>query len=784
MEQESSSILVRTSAPTASSKEGYAKRWFSLERLSYCLVGVWAITAATAAGFNIGLEEQLERQIHTLFFELRGPVEPPQDIVILTIDDASLEQGQFYQTDPEQYAAMAPIQAWPWQRQAYAIAIDNLMQAGAQAVGVDVTLPTVSSYGNQDDLALAQVLRQYGSHVVLASNHTVNISEQGRFSRWNDPLPQFRDQGVLIGSINMPVSADGRVHQFGREYLNTLPSNEARFEADETNVHRLTFAEAILKAAGKNYARPKGSNIFFYGPYGSFEHVPFWYVLDPNAWKSTLQNGRYFQDKIVLIGSTATIHQDFHNAPFSGGWASAKQLAGVEIQANAIATLLEGRTIAHAFSSGLATGGFVLSGVAIAGFFIRRFRQPMLLLAYTSGLVIAWIGAGYVVFTYGQQIIPVAVPALAITITGISQLTLGAVKEQIRKQQLRQTLKHYAALPIIQEIISQQDDLQDLLLEREAAIFGKVLGNRYKVVKVLGTGGFSETYVAEDTQRPSNPPCVVKQLRLISDKPNMLRLMRRLFIVEAETLERLGLHDQIPQLLAYFEEDQEFYLVQELIMGRSLRGELLPNKPMMPSAVIEILYDLLVVLEFVHGQGVIHRDIKPVNIIRRESDRRLVLIDFGIAKKLSTQISEFDPETKFTIGLGTQGYMPSEQAAGMPHYNSDLYALGMTAIEALTGISPHQLRRNDAGELRWPERSLGITPEFERMLRKMVHHDYTQRYQSAQENLTVLKQLPEFAVREVYAGEYVHSTDPDTQIADLDEALADLDVDTRLWQSE
>jgi serine/threonine protein kinase len=286
----------------------------------------------------------------------------------------------------------------------------------------------------------------------------------------------------------------------------------------------------------------------------------------------------------------------------------------------------------------------------------------------------------------------------------------------------------------VQEIISQQDDFQDLLRERERELAGKVLGSRYQIVNVLGSGGFSETYTARDMQRPGNPICVVKQLQVKTDNPKTIRLARRLFGTEAETLEKLGHHDQIPQLMAFFEEAGDFYLIQEFIAGRSLAEEFRQRHSFPECYVVDMINDLLRILDYVHQQDVIHRDLKPSNIIRRQSDQRLVLIDFGVAKKISTQLAESSSDTKFTVAVGTPGYMPGEQSAGRPHFNSDIYALGVIAIEALTGQNPRMLHHDSkTGTILWKHRVPGLTPALATIVDRMVHHDFTQRYKTAQQ---------------------------------------------------
>jgi eukaryotic-like serine/threonine-protein kinase len=276
------------------------------------------------------------------------------------------------------------------------------------------------------------------------------------------------------------------------------------------------------------------------------------------------------------------------------------------------------------------------------------------------------------------------------------------------------------------------------------AMLGKRLSARYRVVEMLGSGGFGHTYVAEDTQRPGHPCCVLKHLSFASTNPTLLQQARRMFLAEAETLERLGKHDQIPQLLAYFEEDQEFYLVQELIRGHSLRDELPDGCQWSTERVTELLQDVLGILTFVHAEGVIHRDIKPDNLIRRASDQKLVLIDFGAVKNIEQTIAKSleDPD-QYSVPVFTSGYGASEQCLGQPQFSSDIYALGMIGIQALTGIRPSQLEHDwQTGELVWREYTQVNGPLIE-VLQTMTRYLFTQRYPSATAALQALQGLPE-----------------------------------------
>jgi serine/threonine protein kinase, bacterial len=272
-------------------------------------------------------------------------------------------------------------------------------------------------------------------------------------------------------------------------------------------------------------------------------------------------------------------------------------------------------------------------------------------------------------------------------------------------------------------------------------MLGKLLDRRYQVTQVLGAGGFGKTYLAQDTRRPGNPICVVKQLKPISSDTGFLETARRLFTSEGETLEQLGNHDQIPRLLAYFEEDNEFFLVQEFIEGHTLTEELLPGQHWEESRVIELLTEVLTILEFVHSRGVIHRDIKPDNLIRRNSDRKLVLVDFGAVKQMHTQLTTTYAQSNNTIAVGTPGYMSSEQARGQPRPNSDIYALGVIGIQALTGLVTMQMQDDlNTGEILWEH--LGyVSKGLAAIITKMVRYHFKDRYQSATEVLQELKQL-------------------------------------------
>ena len=273
-----------------------------------------------------------------------------------------------------------------------------------------------------------------------------------------------------------------------------------------------------------------------------------------------------------------------------------------------------------------------------------------------------------------------------------------------------------------------------------------ILRNRYQIIKDLGEGSFGDTYLAKDLDLPGQPHCVVKHLQPKhpdpkNPNPNLLPLAKRFFHTEAETLHKLGkLHDQIPTLAAYFEEKGEFYLVQDFIAGHDLTKELIPGKKLSESYTIKLLHEILEILAIVHRQNVIHRDLKPANLMRRQ-DGKIILIDFGAVKEISAMVVNAQGQTSLTIAIGTPGYMPSEQANGKPRLCSDIHAVGMIGIQALTGQHPFNLAEDpQTGEVIWRDQAQ-VSNNLANILDKMVRDHFSQRYQNADEALQAILSL-------------------------------------------
>lgn len=271
----------------------------------------------------------------------------------------------------------------------------------------------------------------------------------------------------------------------------------------------------------------------------------------------------------------------------------------------------------------------------------------------------------------------------------------------------------------------------------------KLLGEQYQFIQVLGSSDFGCTYLAADVRVSGHPKCVVKQYPLEKTNPRSRQIILNLFYQKARILEELAQYDRIPVILNYFNDRDAFYLVQEFIPGHPLSTELQPGYCLPERQGIYILTEMLKILDFAHKRGAIHRNIKPSNIIRRHPDSKLLLVDFALV----TEFAATDSETQVRNDSNFV-YLPLEQKTGQIQSNSDLYALGMVLIQALTGLSTEDLAiRKRAVEARYEDcdvfwtRSPQLKSELRDILSKMVHPDYSQRYPDATAVLADLEAL-------------------------------------------
>ncbi|MGC9503906.1 protein kinase domain-containing protein [Baaleninema sp.] len=261
------------------------------------------------------------------------------------------------------------------------------------------------------------------------------------------------------------------------------------------------------------------------------------------------------------------------------------------------------------------------------------------------------------------------------------------------------------------------------------------VGDRYRAVRPIAVGGFGRTFLGIDEHKPSRPPCVIKQFDPKEQGTRNRKKAADLFRQEAERLDRLGRHPQIPNLLAYFEWNGRQYLIQEFIEGRNLEQELQEEGCFSETRIRQLLQEILPVLQFVHDRKVIHRDIKPENIIQG-TDGQLYLVDFGASKQVTTENLAATGTT-----IGSAGYAAPEQTLGKATFASDIYSLGVTCIHLLTDVPPFDLYDSNEGKWVWRDYTLANRPLSEgfcRVLDKMLELGIRRRYQSIEQ---ILKDL-------------------------------------------
>jgi adenylate cyclase len=424
------------------------------------LVGIWAILGAIATSIDLGAAQSMERQAQVFFFRLNfllsGGVAHPDDIIILEIDQGSLAQGENYRKNPSRYPELESIQAWPWQRTAYAKVIKKLMTAGARSVSLDIVLADPSIYGMEDDWRLRRVLQDHSGRIVLASDYELfGNSKAGEQEQLVLPNPIFAVNLNRYGLIVFLPDADQVVYQLPENFIEQVVRSQGLGEKISS------FALATLRAAQWPQPDSVTGNIFFYGPPTTFDRVPFWEVLDPTNWKLHRKN-KTFKDKIVLIGPTADYFQDSVATPFS------KTMPGIELHANAIATLMQDRAIVEAIPNPQLRGLLILLSVAVVGpGLIRLNKRFAIQLLFTVSIITAVGGISYLSFTRAGVILPTAVPLVVIALSSASCLATGAVSTQLEQYRLRQTLERYVAAPIVREILTHHSkDFRSLLKGR------------------------------------------------------------------------------------------------------------------------------------------------------------------------------------------------------------------------------------------------------------------------------------------------------------------------------
>lgn len=276
---------------------------------------------------------------------------------------------------------------------------------------------------------------------------------------------------------------------------------------------------------------------------------------------------------------------------------------------------------------------------------------------------------------------------------------------------------------------------------------GSIIDNRYQIIQKLGRSESGKTYLAKDLQAKNNLRCVVEQLSINCQHEVNWRIYQQHLLNEVAVLERLGDHPQIPQFYQHLAVEREFYLIREYIDGDSLEQEV-EGKLFSEADAIQLIHDVLRILDFIHKTNVVHCDVQPTHIIRRKQDSIFTLVNFGAIREIESTEINLQGELIVNHPYGNWSYIAPEQKDGESNFSSDIYALGRTAVYALTGKSPQKLEQSDR---EW-QQQCQISSKLEKILHKMMSPVIEQRYASAIEVLYDLRPL--LQLRQVVGGRY------------------------------
>ncbi|MGB7521985.1 MAG: CHASE2 domain-containing serine/threonine-protein kinase [Spirulinaceae cyanobacterium] len=475
----------------------------------------------------------------------------------------------------------------------------------------------------------------------------------------------------------------------------------------------------------------------------------------------------WIKDKIVMVGITDSSIDDTFYTPYSASQTVNQTMPGVVVHAQLTSQIIDaalGERPLFWFLSEWQEILWIVGWSLAGGATITLIRHPLYVIIASSSILIVLFGSSWVIFLQAGWV-PIVAPSLSFLLSCAATAVYLAYRVHEERQNVAALVEtQNEDIALLKSLLQEKTYTEPLTVARstnlttenpleegddetefstEALSWDSSFRYRsvghYQITKVIASGGFGSTYLAQDTRQENAPQCVIKHLQPAVRDKRFLTVARRLFQTEAEILGKLGKHPQIPELFDSFEEDEEFYLVEQYIPGETLHQELIPDQRMDEARVVQILKDILTVLDYLQKHGVIHRDIKPSNIISSQTTNQLVLIDFGAVKEI--KIQDQIHEHNLTVAIGTKGYAPPEQYAGQPNFSSDIYALGIIGIQAMTGIAPNQLEVDDfSGNLKW-QHLVRVSEGLINIVDKMSRYHFPERYKSAKAVLADLAKL-------------------------------------------
>lgn len=250
-----------------------------------------------------------------------------------------------------------------------------------------------------------------------------------------------------------------------------------------------------------------------------------------------------------------------------------------------------------------------------------------------------------------------------------------------------------------------------------AKIGNEIIDSKYEILKLLNTGGMnSAIYLALD--KKLNRQWAIKKVRKSSSQTTSM------LMAEASIMKNLD-HPMLPRIVGIEEDPKFFYIIMDFVQGENLKTVITSSGPQAQDTVVSWGVKLCDVLTYLHGKGIVYRDMKPANIML-SPDGNIKLIDFGIAREYKENASED------TTALGTEGYAAPEQyeGKGQTDARTDVYGMGITLFQLLTGVNPSSYQENIFSiRLQNPNLSSGL----DKIILKCTNKDPKKRYQSTEE---------------------------------------------------
>jgi len=656
--------------------------------VAVALLGVAAAYALwhTSTGRNLELKTIDSR------FVIRGNERPWPGVVVVGIDDPTVETSLYG--------------SFPFPRRFDAEMIDTLRRDGARTVAFDLVFDHGTD--NQDDNALfAAAARDHG-HLVLAGTATNGAGQTSVLGG----VANQRRAGVAVGSVYFSEDVDGSIRRVPAS-VQGLRS----FAATAALVSGLPSRELSSDFTGGS------AWIDFPGAADTVPTYSFAAVLHQGVPRSEWVPASALRGKIVVVGATAPDLQDLHTV---GGWTAAP-MSGPELEADAISTLMRGAPLRET-STALDWLVIALCALVLPALAALRVRWPRLIPAGVA-VAIALLVSAQIAFDSGTIVLLVA-PLAALVVGGSGAVLVPLVFERRELAQLRALRDRFARFDpsVVDAVLS---DPGVALRVRAMAIGPESVIAGYRLVSLLGRGGMGVVY--EAVQLTLGRPVALKLIdpARVDDEELRARFVRESHI--AAGLE----HPHVIPVYEAREDDGLLFIAMRLVQGPSLADVLASQAPLSPARAATIVAQIASALGAAHAKGLVHRDVKPANVLLHEGEHAY-LTDFGITR----EIFAGDGLTAAGERIGTVDYMSPEQARGEAvGPTADIYALGCVLYEALTAQVPfpvggeamrlaaHLQEAPPIASRHWPS----VPAELDQVILTALAKEPEQRYATAEE---------------------------------------------------